>query len=1224
MVPWLHRKALSIVVSAVLLGSCVTPRWLVASEKIREVSKDRPALPPVDIFITYDKAKNKTTKLEENTSSEDAKEKNLLHRLPFLSLSELQALSVKQVETLVLNQKLKPQQIKHLSDQQLKSLKTSIIEILLEDFSLSQVKSLKGEQIAHLSSKSLRKILGSLDRYQIKFLLQDQIAQLSYKEIRRVFDHLEEDQLIHVAPQQLKAISKYKLAAKSQYLNREQFTTLSSSQLEGIIDTKRLSRQQAVWLTQEQIQGIEPYSFVELEEVLDNRQLRHATGAQLAALIRATSLSQSKIKAFSADAIAALEPVEFSMLYDSLSPIQLDNLYSDGLINEALIASLNKKQVQQTPVRLLSQLAPHSMEFVVEQLNKDQLQQLVAHNLSQLLALDFFSEDRIKKFDAEIIKELHPSNVSDLILHFTNEQITYLTSHQLMALDAEDMQQLSVSQILSFTPEQLALLSDKQVQGLRIDQVRALDESRLANVFAHLDDHQLSFLLDKQLYSVLGEIPEERYKQISPQSFKQLSPNYLLDLSEEKQQVLFKTFASSLTTDQFNLLLPQVVKGIADGELRGLSQELLAGLDSVSFEQILPKLAPEQLLNLTEEQVSNNLQLIENYFIGKDASYFLKILPVDTISDLSSDSLNLLQEVDSNDWSKEQVRALALTQIPSLEADFIEQQLEKMSYEQLLSISAFQLQSFSPAVLSKVSFDLLDHLSVQQLQAFSESQVKQFGDRLLESNVLANLEKFKVFSSSLGQKQINALSKEQLQGIFASLDPSQIELLDKEVYEGVDEAALSQLIEQQVVALPSEVLQTFSEGQLAAVFNRLSGDQLLALVDSLHEYKTTLLPLVQSEHIDLLGSHFLNELSSDELKILDRDVVARVSPEVLSALSYSTFCTIAESIPEQVKLSLHFSQIAEDIKEIHISELSKEVLPYIFSSLSAAHITEFSTEELSQLPEKTVASINPEVLSELPGDFFRKLSSTQIESLSYHQVAHIPNGALQYFTDFLIQLNENQVRSLSTKQIQSLPFAVLTELLPLLSPEQVSFVNPSDIARFNRQDIRRLSLAQISGLTQQQIQSFSSLQVASFSEEQVEAMSFFPSNHTFLRLYSHEYDLYQAQAEDPKSTNSAYAVFDARTQQKLDSSYTFPQEFVGKQQQLTPFKPRPQLESKEDSKQQDLLGLYQTLSRDSDAKQNLLTESLVSQYIQSTVFKHTAPSSAEEKILHGAKTTTFF
>ena len=734
-----------------------------------------------------------------------------------LSVAQLRLMNGTQLDALVQSHSraLLATQWASLSAQQLASLSPSVWASLGRDvlqslsaqqlslLTLSQVQAMRAEQLQALSVAQLevfnRVALSALSETQFKALVSNKLAALSSEQIQSISTaqwlSLSRSQIQSLTLQQIQSLSAAQLSAMS----AAQWQSLSAEQVQMLVPQNLTNvnvAQLAIvlkWLNPSQISALDPRTVAQFSvplltslsplqwAALQAQQIAALSLAQLNALspTQFRSLGSTALTELSAQQIASLSPALLSALsrvqWQSLSPSQLQGLQSSQL------AALSVAQLESLGPQVLQALAPN---------------QLVGLSLAQLQVVQAASG---------------------------NWPVQAMSPAQINAMDAAQVQALSVDSIGLLTPPQIAAFNALQLQALSLSQWQAMTPTQWAAL-------QASQLLAVPA-SVWRDLSLSQVAALGPAQWRVLPPSVVRAFTANQLQALSPTTMTAMTPAQWNALTPEQLNAFTPTQVAAMPVQWLGQLQPRQIQLLSAvqtgALTPAQVAVLNGPQI----QILTPAQVEAINPVALTQLSPAQLAALSPIQLTALKPQQINALAPAQMRALTPAQVKALQPN------------QMAALQAVQLNAFTPA----------------QIQALSPGQIQALGPAQI---VAVNPEQLQWLSpaqwNGLRTDAVPALGPAQLQ----ALGPNLIAAFNGAQINALQPQQMGFLLNNQVAALSTAQIWGLSNAQLQA----LSPAQISA-IRSVN--LGTLLPLLKVEQIQGLSKVQLASVNPNQLRQLN-------------------------------------------------------------------------------------------------------------------------------------------------------------------------------------------------------------------------------------------------------------------------------------------------------------------------------------------------------------------
>ncbi|WP_338510331.1 calcium-binding protein [Burkholderia gladioli] len=333
----------------------------------------------------------------------------------------------------------------------------------------------------------------------------------------------------------------------------------------------------------------------------------------------------------------------------------------------------------------------------------------------------------------------------------------------------------------------------------------------------------------------------------------------------------------------------------------------------------------------------------------------------------------------------------------------------------LFSLSSAQLQSLAPAVMSGLTASQFESLSISQFQALTPTQVSYVTPATIAS--------LGTYIANLTPEQLNGLIPAQVASLsaaqIASFTVAPLQIILNGSAASLSIAAIKVLTPIQISQIPPQILQNFSDAQLAA----LSSSQIAALtpaqvwslpsgqLKSLNSF-SSLSPIVitgfsaaQIANFNVQFSEvaarnptvpLLMMTASSQVANIPASVVAQLLPGVLASaskqLAWLTRGQALNLTVDQVSAlsSLQLNSLittplvlsnASSISQLSSTDIA-QLLPSTVAALTSGQFSAFSVAQIQQLSNSQVAALSVQVLDSFTPATWAKFTTSQLQAIS--------------------------------------------------------------------------------------------------------------------------------------------------------------------------------------------------------------------------------------------------
>ena len=721
---------------------------------------------------------------------------------------------------------LKPAQIKLMNGPQ--------IDALLQ----SHGRDLQPAQWAHFSAAQISTISpvvwATLGREVIQGLTPQQLAELTPPQ----FASMTNNQLQWLSPLQIGALQRRSLAE----LSPEQFNALAGQKLQA--------------LEPRQIQTATPSQWVSLSPNQMRSLTLHQMPALGPALLNAMTpeqwamLSPEQIKLLSPQSLASIDARQLAPVLKQLLPDQIGALDAQtlaGLENRHLfslgmaqwgallpkqVAALSESQINALQPSQIRSLADDAMSLltnetvsklspaVLSAMTPAQWQNLTTGQVqalqrAQLAALDPAQYDLL---GARVLQGLSAEQLGSLTLpqrqaiqalNDASRNVPQLTPAQIGAMQAKQLQDLSLPQWKAFSPGQIQSIQPQQWLGLDSAVLRNLRPAQLAALRPEqaraLQPSALAALAPAQLQAVspqaLGALVPEQWAALSGEQLAALSPRRLAGLGNDWLAKLQPRQLQALSPDQLSGLAPSQWASLPPGQMSALAPSQMGGISP----QALAQMSPMQLNGLTPGQMAS----LQPHQMSALTGPQIKVLQPQQLQALQAGQIAALQPAQLNALTPPQVRALMPQQLyqiapvhiialsPSVIQWLSPAQWSALRPEVMAVLQAEQIQALRPALIAALTPSQLSALKSSQVRELAKEQVAALGAGQLWSLSNAQLH-------ALTPGQVSAVRSVPLGSLLPLLRAEQIQGLDRTTLAMINPIHLRQLSNAQVQALTSQ------------------------------------------------------------------------------------------------------------------------------------------------------------------------------------------------------------------------------------------------------------------------------------------------------------------------------------------------------------------------------------------------------------------------------------
>lgn len=572
----------------------------------------------------------------------------------------------------------------------------------------------------------------SLIPVQIEKIKPDQLIHLSNRQIQSVLPsyvaHLDNSKLCYLDTiAQIQAVSTSRLT----HLKREQYARLSKLQIENIEPEKVqwLSNDQIKHLkTPEQIQQLpsEALQYLETEEGIKavspervrflphDQQIQALTDKQLTSItpVQIAKIKPEQVTHLDKSQLKHLPPTHVAHVPDSdLS--YLTNVEQIQAVDNSRLEKLERRQYAHFSKSQIEAIAPEKVEWLrqnqIKYLKTPQQIEHVSDNslqyLEQLEAIQAVAPERVGCLP-------HEQQIQALI----PLQIAQLTPVQIAKLKSEQLVHLGKTQIKHVSPAHVTHLSDSALCQLESrEQIQEIQDDKLDNLvpeqFPHLSRSQIEHLKPPQLI----HLAKDQLHHVSPVHVPFLSNEDLFRLeSIEQIQAVDSSKLNWLEQGQYAHLSISQIGNVEPDKvswLNGSHVKHLKTPDQIQkvTTQQLPFVTFDQIPHLTPKQIGclNSRAQVEK-------------VDVSNIKHLQNTQIPLISNAQIPYLLPEQVPLLSITQIDHLDNAQIK-----------FLTSKAHIQHMGMGKLIHLQKSQFEHLSDTQLNGFPVGRVSELDLKLL-------------------------------------------------------------------------------------------------------------------------------------------------------------------------------------------------------------------------------------------------------------------------------------------------------------------------------------------------------------------------------------------------------------------------------------------------------------------------------------------------------------
>jgi hypothetical protein len=392
--------------------------------------------------------------------------------------------------------------------------------------------------------------------------------------------------------------------------------------------------------------------------------------------------------------------------------------------------------------------------------------------------LNYFSPTQVAAISTDLISlSLTKENIPLLSTDF----ISGLSANQLAALNMEEIQALTIRQIMFVTPAVITQLGSKLNDLSQSQYNRLLPDQLAAIVDASLIRNPADYIyLDKNIFSGLSiaqlqSIPAEDFSKINADTLQYLSKAQVESLSYQQVWSLNNAQLSSL----LNRSLRGAIPNLSTLTKLGLSTVQSNGLDSDIMNATLPRLERGSLAAVSALDLQKISPLVFSELSTTQLSYLTSI-QVFSLRRAQYDSLSTeKQAIILNNatgplilFSEQQVRALTREQISSLSAEII----SDLSPVQMMALIRNENSGVLTQIqLSQVKSASWNSLAISDWNKLTDAQVSYIAPSILEelSSTIKEMLKSRMSHASSGR---SLSDNNQI-----SFSAAQLAALDKDV-----------------------------------------------------------------------------------------------------------------------------------------------------------------------------------------------------------------------------------------------------------------------------------------------------------------------------------------------------------------------------------------------------------------------------------------------------------
>jgi len=294
-----------------------------------------------------------------------------------------------------------------------------------------------------------------------------------------------------------------------------------------------------------------------------------------------------------------------------------------------------------------------------------------------------------------------------------------LTDEEILALDAQTVNQRPAADFNALTLEQVAIFPVNVLSALTPEQIATIPPEASGG-----------FKLQQ-----LAELTLEQFEAFSPEAISHFSEEQLIDLSSEKQTIIQEKLTQTvhyteltaaefaaltaeeialipiavmeqLTAEQLNAITVAAATGFTAEQLAALTPQQLNALTA----EVAQSLTTTQLAQLSEEQ-KNNLLLINAVDYLNLTTATIATLPPEHFTQITSEQIALIPADAMSGLQGEQITAISLQAVSGLTAS------------QLAVLTEAQLSAFKMEVVEQFTDEQKQQLTEKQKQALKNAAV---------------------------------------------------------------------------------------------------------------------------------------------------------------------------------------------------------------------------------------------------------------------------------------------------------------------------------------------------------------------------------------------------------------------------------------------------------------------------------------------------------------------